>query len=151
MSFDILQLQSLATAELGNAIATYTLGKNGSAAVQGLQDLATDLPLIPLGKVTASELGALSAELNATQASMKVSATAGVTTIPTAPPSNLSQIISQLGSLIALITTSQPSASGGLETVDQAIAVQYFANVSQGLLNGVQFWQGSQGGGKATP
>jgi hypothetical protein len=151
MSFDILQLQSLATAELGNALATYTLGKQGVPAIQGLQDLATDLPLIPLGKVTPQELGALSAELSKTQAAMQATAATGATTIPTAPPTNLSQTISQLGSLIALITTSQPTASGGLETVDQAIAVQYFANVSQGILNGIGFYQGASGGGKATP
>lgn len=139
-----LQLQSLATAELGNAVATYVLSKSGVSAVKALQDLATNLPLIPLGKVSPTELGTLTAELSKTHSAISGSAAAGETV---AGVSSLQETASQLGSLISLVSQAEPTASGGLETPDQALAVQYLWNFSSGVLNGVQFWQGQQAAG----
>ncbi len=142
MSFNLLQLQSLATAELGNAIGTYVLAKVGAPAVPGLTSLAADLPQIPLGKLTPVQLGTLSAQLSKIQGQMQASQAAGESV--GTPPVNLSQTLSQLGSLISLVSSSEATATGGLETADQAIAVQYLANVSQGLANALGLYAGQQ-------
>jgi hypothetical protein len=142
MSLDILQLQSLGTAAVGNAIATYVLGKEGAPAVPTLTSIATILPQIPLGKASPTQMGTLQGQLNKIQANLTASKAANESV--GSPPVNIPQTLSQLGSLIALVTSSQPSASGGLTTPDQALASQYLGNVSSGITNAVQFWQGEQ-------
>jgi hypothetical protein len=131
---------SLANAEAGNALAVYLYAKNGPSIVKGLTDLATDLPLIPLGKVTAGEFGALTAELQNYKSAVAASSAAGE--VVASPPVNLAQLLDQLISLISLVTSSFPSASGGLETLDQAVAVQYLGNWSAGITNALSFEAG---------
>lgn len=120
------QNAAIATAEAGNAYATYELGKS-VANLKGLQDLAAALPLMPLGKVSAEQLGVINAELTAA-----LNTTAGGT-----------QINNQIGSLIALVSQSEYSA-GGPETAEQGVLVAQATDVAGGILNGIQFWQGQQ-------
>jgi hypothetical protein len=131
MSLDPLVLQAEATAEAGNAVATWLLSKNGPSAVAGLTNLAQILPQIPLGKVTPFQLGATSAELSAINAQ----ATA---------QSASQQLISQIGSLVSLVSSSQASSTGGPVTATQALLVGAAQNVALGIQNALGFFAGQQ-------
>ena len=131
MALNILQLQSVATSEAGNALATYELGRTKGAALKFLTNLAAALPKIPLGQVSAENLGILSGELKASQSSISDST---------------SQLYSQVGSVIALVSQSQAVAQGGVETVDQGILVQIANNVASGILNAEAFAKGESEG-----
>ena len=68
---------ALAGAESGNVYATYELGKATTPAAQvttvkALTDLATELPNIPLGKVSAFQIGALQAELDQARSQIEI-------------------------------------------------------------------------------
>lgn len=122
------QRVALASAEVGNAVATYVLGQHGATAVKGLQDLATALPQIPLGKVSPTQLGVINAELSQIQAS---AAEAG---------SAQSQLFSQVGSLISLV--SQSTAVSGNPTAETGLILAECIDVQNGIENAIQFWQG---------
>jgi hypothetical protein len=131
MSIDPLVLQAEATAEAGNALATFLLGKDGPSAIAGLTNLAAILPKIPIGGVSPFQLGAVSAQLNAINAK--------------ATAANASQqLISQIGSVIALVSNSEAAASGGNITVQQALLVAAAQNVSNGISNALGFYAGAQ-------
>lgn len=117
---------ALAGAESGNAYATYVLQKGGPSAVKALTDLVTELPQIPLGKVSAFNLGALQAEL--------AQAKADLVTNP--------QASSQINSLISLVANNQGTLNGGIVTADQALVFAAFQNVANGIANAVQFYNG---------
>lgn len=131
MSLDPQVVLAQSTAEAGNAIATWLLAKEGSVCVAGLQALAAALPKIPVGGVTPFQLGAISAEVQAINAKA-TAANAG------------SQLLSQIGSLVALVSNEEAAASGGNVTVSQALLVAAGQNVANGILNAIGFWQGSQ-------
>ena len=129
------QQVALAGAEAGNAYATYALGQATTPAQQalvltGLGDLASNLPLIPLGKVSPAKLGAINAELAAAKAAIGQSGN--------------SQLASQVGSLVSLVTTAQNNAYGSVVTADQALVAAACQNVSQGIMNAIAYWQGGQ-------
>jgi len=141
---------ALGNAAAGNALGTFVLDKYGSVELKGLTDLATDLPLIPLGKVTPAELGALDTELQ----SYKTAVATVASTNPTAPvtsSTNAQQLLDQIISLIALVSNAMPSASGGIETADQALAAVYLSQWAAGIHNALGFYAGKTGGGPATP
>lgn len=143
---------ALGNAAAGNALGTFVLGKYGASEVKGLTDLATDLPLIPQGLVTAPELGALTAELENYKAA--VSVVAGATpSAPVTPQTTAQQLLDQLISLIALVSNAMPSATGGIETADQALVSVYLAQWAAGLHNALGFYAGKNSGGtqSATP
>lgn len=125
--FTPTQQIAVGSAEIGNALATYELNKDGSAAIKGLQDLATNLPLIPLGKVSANELGIINAELQQVQSGQVKS----------------SQLYAQVGSLIALVSQSAATA-GGNPTLEAGQLVAEATDVSNGINNAIQYWQGGQ-------
>lgn len=119
---------ALAGAASGNAYATYVLTKAATAdqktaAVKALTDLAAELPNIPLGKVSAFQLGALQAELK--------QASADLISNP--------QAENQIGSLISLVANNQGTLSGGIVTADQSLVFGAFQNVATGIGNAVQF------------
>lgn len=131
MTIDPLQLQAEATSIAGDAVATWLLGKNGSSAVPGLTKLATLLPSIVLGKVSAFDMGTLSIELQAINTQVK---------------GQSQDLINQVGSITALVSTSQSSATGGPVTATQALLMGIAANVQIGINNALQFFAGQQAG-----
>lgn len=122
------QTIALANASAGNAYATYELNKGGTKAVVALTHLSLILPDVPLGKVSASELGALGAELKLAQASFV----------------NDDATRNQLGSFLALISQNAGMITGGNITAKQALVMAHFQNVSNGITNAIAFWQGQQ-------
>lgn len=124
---------AMANAEAGNAYATYVLGKQGTPALKGLQDLANALPNIPLGKVSPNQLGVINAELQQTQSAITGSATS----------SSTSQLYAQVGSLISLVSQSA-AAAGGNATAEAGVLVAQALDVQNGINNAIQFWQGQQ-------
>lgn len=123
---------ALAGAESGNAYATFELTKTNAATqaatVKALTDLATKLPQIPLGKVSAFDLGALQGELQVAKANLITD------------PKAENQIIS----LISLVSNNQGTLSGGVVTADQALVFGAFQNVATGITNAVQVFLGRQ-------
>lgn len=127
-----LQAQALAGAASGNAYATFELSKTTpatkDATVKALTDLATKLPLIPLGKVSAFDIGALQGELQVAKANLIKDSLAE----------------NQIDSLIALVANNQGSMSGGIVSADQALVFGAFQNVATGINNAVQVFLGRQ-------
>jgi hypothetical protein len=131
MSLDPQVILAEATSAAGNAIATFLLGKEGAGAVPGLQNLASLLPKIPVGAVGPASLGFVTAQLNGINAKA---------TAASAP----SQLLSQIGSVIALVSNEEAAASGGAMTVNQALLVAAATNVAQGIGNALAFFAGEQ-------
>lgn len=131
MSLDPQILQAEATAEAGNAVATWLLGKEGAPAITGLTNLAAILPKIPIGGATPFQIGAVSAQLQAINA--KATAAAAQTSL-----------LNQIASLVALVSNSEAAASGGNITVTQALLVAAAQNVSNGISNALGFFAGAQ-------
>lgn len=121
------QTQALATAEIGNSFATYVLNQEGVSAVKYLQDIAANLPQIPYGKVSPTELGVINAEFQKVQ---------------NAQPST-SQLYSQVGSAISLVSQSAATA-GGNPTAEQGVLSANLGDLSAGITNAIAFWQGQQ-------
>lgn len=119
---------ALAGAESGNVYATWALGKSGQAAVKALTDLQAELPQIPLGKVTAFNIGALQAELSQAKIDLQSNP----------------QAESQITSFISLVANNQGTLSSGIVTADQAMVYGAFTNVASGINNAIQIWQGQQ-------
>lgn len=122
------QKVALAGAEAGNAYATFELQKSGAAAVKALTDLAVELPNIPLGKVSAFQIGALQAELQVAKANLA--------TNPTAE--------NQIISLASLVANNQGTLTSGIVTGEQALVFGAFQNVATGIANAVQVYLGQQ-------
>lgn len=131
MSLDPQVLQAEATAEAGNAVATWLLGKEGSSAITGLTNLAAILPKIPIGGATPFQIGAVSAQLQAINSKVQA-ANAG------------NALLNQVASLVALVSNSEAAASGGNITVTQALLVAAAQNVSNGISNALGFFAGAQ-------
>jgi hypothetical protein len=132
------QATALAGAAAGNVYATAKL--NGAtpatqaATIKALTDLETELPQIPLGKVSTYNLGALQAELVAVKATLITDQSKA----------------SQIDSFIALVANNQGSLSGGIVTADQALVFGAFQNVATGIANAIQFYDGQHGLSAAT-
>lgn len=120
--------QNLATGNYlaGNFYATYELGKN-PASLPGLEHLVTALPLIPMGKVSAREMGQLNAELALAKAA--------------APDS---QTANQVGSLISAVSQASAAANGGNPTINTAVISAALTDAANGIRHGIDFWQGQQ-------
>ena len=120
------QQQAIIGAEVGNAIGTYVLSKSPTPqAVQALQDLAAVLPGIPLGKVTAAQLGAVNRELIALQGTLSATQ---------------QTLLDQVGSALALIARANAMATpGGAITPAQALLVAGCTNVALGLQNAIDY------------
>ena len=121
MSLDPLVLQAQATAEAGNAVATWLLAKEGASAVTGL-----------------TKLGVISAEIQG----INSKATTG---------GGSADLLNQIGSLISLVSTSEAAASGGAVTATQALLVGVALNVQLGINNALGFFAGSQSVTNPTP
>ena len=116
----------------GKLYAQFELGNVSSAAqaataIAALQRLETDLPNIPLGKVSDLELGALNAQLQ--QAKLGIN-----TSDPT--KQNILSAIASLGNLIA------QNASLGGETAGQALVSADYTNASLGIGMGINYIEG---------
>lgn len=124
--------QNIATAVFlsGNAFATAQLTKN-PASVKGLQDLATALPNIPLGKVTPFEMGVLNAELQPLR------------TAAVADPSHAAAY-NQIGALISGLAQANAGATGGNPNINTGIAIVTCADFANGINQAIAFWQGQQ-------
>jgi hypothetical protein len=131
MTLDPQTLLAQSTAEIGNAIATFILLKDGASAVAGLEALAAALPKIPAGGVTSFQIGVIAAQVNAINTKANA-ANAGA------------ELVSQTGSLLALVSQGQAAATGGNLTATQALLVAACQNVANGILNAVQFFLGQQ-------
>ena len=129
------QAQALAGAEAGNIYATWALNKSGASALKALTDLQSELPNIPLGKVSSFNIGALQAELKQAKIDLESNP----------------QAQSQITSLIALVANNQGTLSGGIVTADQALVYAAFQNVATGIANAEQVWQGGQSVTNPTP
>jgi hypothetical protein len=127
MSIDPQTLLAQATSAAGNIIATFVLNKQGAAAIPTLQNLASQLPQIPVGKITPNQAGVLAAQIQ------------GVASLTTATDT---LVASNLGSLAALVTNSAASATSGDVTVTQALLVGAAQNFATGINNAIQFYQG---------
>jgi hypothetical protein len=138
MSLDPLVLQAQATAEAGNAVATWLLAKEGASAVTGLTNLAAALPKIPVGGLTPFQLGVISEEIQG----INSKATTG---------GGSADLLNQIGSLISLVSTSEAAASGGAVTATQALLVGVALNVQLGINNALGFFAGSQSVTNPTP
>lgn len=128
MPLDPTALIGAATSALGAAIADEILTKNPTTAqANALLALAASLPLIPQGKLSPSQLGQVAGQLQQLQAS--------ITTTETT-------VLTELGSVLAAVQ-SQITPGGDLSATSALIfaALQNFAN---GVIAGVQFWQGEQ-------
>lgn len=124
----------------GSAFATYELGqaKTPAAAasvLKGLQDLATALPNIPLGKVTPYQMGVLNAELQPIQA-------AAVSTAPQL--AQYSGTYSQIGNAISALSQINAGATGGNPTASTGLIIAQFTDFANGLNEGIQFYNGQQ-------
>lgn len=119
---------ALGFAAAGNTYATYELGKGGPATVTALTHLALIMPDIPLGKVSARELGQLNAELQVAKANLVKN----------------EQADNQIGSLIALVSQNAGTMAGGNLTAHQAIIMAQFQNVANGISAAIAFYSGQQ-------
>lgn len=139
------QQLALGNAAGGNIVATYVLDTQGAPAVKGLNDLSAALPDIPLGKVSAFQLGAINAELKGIQDKVVASINSGTTTVGTGKTAVvLSQVLDQVGSLISLVSKSMAANSGGNETLEQSVLVASAQNIANGIQNAISYWQGGQ-------
>lgn len=131
---------ALAGAESGNIYATAELTQAATpaakaATIQALTDLAAKLPLIPLGKVSTFDIGALQQELKNVHA-----------TLITDP-----KAANQIDSFIALVANNQGTLTSGIVTGEQALIFGAFQNVATGITNAVQFAAGQASKLPATP
>ena len=120
---------ALANAAAGNSYAIYVLDQNGAAAIPTLTLLATQLPLIPQGKVSSHDVGVLEGQLQQTKG-----------TISAQNP----KLSDQVASLINLVAQAQVNAAGGNIDVNQAVLFAACQDVANGINNGVQYWEGVQ-------
>lgn len=115
----------------GSAFATGELGKN-PAILKGLQDFAAALPLIPLGKVSAFQMGVINAELQPLLSAAQ-------------SKPQFATVYSQIGGLIS--ASSQLFGSGGgsaAPTAEAGLAVATCTDFANGIGQGIQFWEGQQ-------
>ena len=118
-----------ATFLAGQAFATAELAKN-PAALKGLQDFAAALPSIPLGKVSAFQMGVLNAELSPLTAASAANPT-------------YSQAYSQVGAAISGLSQIA-GGNGGNPTAEVGVLIAWFTDFANGVNQGIQFWQGQQ-------
>jgi hypothetical protein len=121
-----------AGASVGNLYAEYELNQstNPTATVAALNDLAVNLPLIPLGKVSTYQQGVIQGELQAAKATL-------TSTTP-------QKYVDAVASLIGLATTAP--ANSGLVDANMALAAQQASNVAYGITNYIKYWQGKNAG-----
>lgn len=122
---------ALAGAEAGNIYATAELTKavtpaQKAATIQALTDLATELPQIPLGKVSTFQIGALQQELRNVKGTLLTN----------------SESANQIDSFIALVANNQGTLTSGIVTTEQALVFGAFQNVATGITNAIQFAAG---------
>ena len=119
----------------GSAEAVGLLNAN-PALLPVLNDVAQKIPLINTGKLTPSDFGALSGEL--TQLRLK---TIDLTKVD---PAN-SEKYAQADAFLSSIISSNAALSGGrAPTASNALATVTLTQFSNGLTDGVLFWQGRQ-------
>ena len=128
----VTQVGVTAEQAAGQGYAEFELGASTSAAdaasrIAALTRLETDLPNIPLGKVSDLELGALNAQLQPAKLGIN-------TSDPT--KQNILSAIASLGNLIA------QNASLGGETAGQALVSADYANASLGIGMGINYIEG---------
>jgi hypothetical protein len=129
MSLDPNVLIAQAGSVLGNAVATFVLQKDGKGAIIPLQNLASALPNIALGKVTPYTMGALTAQLQV----LNGQATSG----------NNAAVVAQLASLLDLVAQAEANAAGtGDITGIQALLSGAATNIANGIMNAVNFYSG---------
>jgi hypothetical protein len=116
--------QGYAEFELNQA----TSASDAAARIAALTRLQTDLPNIPLGKVSNMELGALNAQLQAAKEG-----------INTSDPTK-QQILGQIASLINLVATNASSTGG--ENLNQAALSAGCTNAATGISLGIQYVEG---------
>ena len=128
MSLDPTALLGAATSALGAAIAAEMLTKNPTTTqANELLALAASLPLIPQGKLTPAQLGAVAGQISQLQRSITSTETT---------------VLAELGSVLAAVQ-SQITPAGDI-TATAALIFAALQNFANGIIAGVQFWQGEQ-------
>jgi hypothetical protein len=117
----------------GDIYAQYELGgattaAQAATAVSALKLLATDLPLIPAGKLSQSDSGYLSGVLQQAKAGIPVSA-------------STQKVLDDLNSIISLVASNLGGGNGGM-TGAQGLAVADFTNVAVGITNAIAYKEG---------
>lgn len=118
----------------GDLYANYELGSVTTAAqaqtiVSALNRLQTDLPLIPAGKVSQGQLGALNEQLSEAKAGIPVNA------------SN-QKIVDDLASLIDLVAQGISGTGNGGLTAGQGLLIANFTNAAQGIKAAIEYQEG---------
>ena len=105
-----------------------------------IKDVATKLPLLTTGGLTDNDLGVLRGELNILESN---------TTLLAGVVAKDGTALSEAQAILAGIISSMQTANGGkVPTINTLVVMQF----SQGLTNGISFWQGKQSVTKpATP
>ena len=129
----VTQVGVTAEQAAGQGYAEFELGASTSAAdaasrIAALTRLETDLPNIPLGKVSNLELGALNAQLQAAKEGIN-------TNDPTKQ-----QILGQIASLINLVAINASSTGG--ENANQALVSAGCTNAATGIGLGISYVEG---------
>lgn len=117
----------------GYAVSNDAMTTNASIIVQ-LGDVAAKLPLINTGKLTPNDLGVLSGELqNVAQQT---------TLLKGLFPADSSKLDSANAFIAGVISSNAALNGGRAPTADQVLATTALQDFSNGLTDGIQFWQG---------
>jgi len=117
----------------GYAAASDNLNHDATL-VATIQDVAAKLPQINSGKLTSTDMGVLSGEIQ----KLSVNSTLLAKLVP-ADSSKLEQAAAFLSGVIQ----SNASLNGGkAPTVDQVVATTAITDFSNGLLDGIGYWRG---------
>ena len=127
------QMAATAVYAAGYAAASDNLNHDATLIVT-IQDVSAKLPQINSGKLTSTDMGVLSGEVQ----KLATNSTLLAKLVP-ADSSKLEQAASFLSGVIQ----SNASLNGGRSpTVDQVIATTAITGFCNGLLDGIGYWQG---------
>lgn len=117
----------------GYAAASDNLNHDASL-IPVIQDVAAKLPLINSGKLTSTDMGVLSGELQ----KLSKNSTLLAKLVPTD-----SKKLEQAASFLAGVIQSNAALNGGrAPTVDQVVATTAIIDFCNGLTDGIGYWQG---------
>lgn len=119
----------------GYAASSDVLSKN-PLQVATLQDVAAKLPLINSGKLTPTDMGVLSGELQLLGGDVQA--------LRNLIPADSSKLDRAAAFISGVIQSNAALNGGRAPTADQVVATTALTDFANGLLDGIGYWQGRQ-------
>ena len=127
--------QMVATGIYASGYATASDNLNHDATlIPMIQDVATKLPQINSGKLTSTDMGVLAGELQ--------KLIGNNTLLKGTVPSDTSKLDQAISFLSGVIQSNAALNGGRAPTADQVLATTALTDFSNGLLDGIGYWQG---------